>query len=103
MAELLEELAFMMALKEMGYQDPRPLGDGRYAALYPFMFTWAIITGQIGDLTSYDDRWCYHTHDAAQTALNGWNGNGEPEGWHRHPASGRRRVDGDPSTEIIAR
>jgi len=27
----------------------------------------------------------------AQRALAGWDGTGEPSGWHRHPSSGRRR------------
>lgn len=77
-------------VKECGYRDVRPLGDGRYAAISPLMFTHAIIVGRIGDL-GYDDRWCYHDHASALAALDAWNGVGEPEGWHRHPASGRRR------------
>lgn len=27
---------------------------------------------------------------------------GEPEGWHRHPSSGRRREGGDASREVVA-
>jgi len=63
--------------------------SGRTAAIMPFMFTWAIIT----DLSAigYEDRWCYHELVDALGALEDWNGQGEPEGWHRHPLSGRRR------------
>ena len=64
--------------------------NGRNAAIMPFMFTWAIIA----DLTrtGYEDRWCYETLQDAIAALSEWNGEGEPEGWHRHPTSGRRRT-----------
>jgi hypothetical protein len=30
-----------------------------------------------------------------------WDGTGEPEGWFRHPASGRRRPDCDPAQEYV--
>jgi hypothetical protein len=53
------------------------------------MFTQAIITDI--DAWGYNDRWCYHSHLAAAQALEGWDGDGEPEGWHRHPKTGRRR------------
>lgn len=46
------------------------------------------------DQTGYNDRWCYHNYTDAVKALNNWDGMGEPEGWHRHPNSGRR-VDKD--------
>jgi hypothetical protein len=36
---------------------------------------------------------------AAVAALIAWDGKGEPEGWFRHPMSGRRRPDGDASRE----
>jgi hypothetical protein len=72
------------------YKDARIIGD-RYFAIYPLLFTHAIITGRVGDRFSYEDRWCYHTYAAAKIALDAWNGEGEPEGWHRHPDTGRRR------------
>jgi hypothetical protein len=101
--KLIDELAFMQALKELGYQEPRPLGDGRYACLFQFMFTWGIIVGRIGDEHSYDDRWCYHHREAAARALADWSGEGEPQGWHRHPSTGRRRPEGDALNEYVAR
>jgi hypothetical protein len=32
-----------------------------------------------------------------------WGGDGEPEGWMRHPQSGRRRPGGDASQEYLQR
>jgi hypothetical protein len=78
-------------VKENGYLDPKDLGDGRYACVAPFIFTHAIIVGRMGNVASYDDRWCYANYRLAKAALDTWDGVGEPEGWHRHPASGRRR------------
>ena len=75
---------------ECGYRDVRPIGPGRYVAIMPLAFTAAIITGRIGDMCGLDDRWCYHDYRSARAALEAWDGEGEPAGWHRHPASGRR-------------
>jgi hypothetical protein len=83
------------------YLNARRLPDGRYAAIYPLIYTHRIITVRAGDFMSYDDGWCYHDHGSAKAALDAWDGTGEPEGWHRHPASGRRREDGDPDREEI--
>lgn len=47
------------------------------------------------------ERWCYHDHDAAWRAVLGWNGVGDPEGWYRHPLTGRRRPDGTPESEYM--
>ena len=76
--------------EECGYQDVRVLDDGRWAALGRYAFTCAILVGQMGDFGSFDDRWCYHSMSSAREALGNWDGTGEPAGWHRHPASGRR-------------
>lgn len=43
----------------------------------------------------------YPAHAVARAALDRWDGRGEPQGWHRHPASGRRRPDGDPAQEHV--
>lgn len=77
-------------IDECGLTFPKPIGGGRYAALCRYMYTTAIVTGRIGDMTSLDDRWCYHSPASAWAALDAWDGTGEPAGWHRHPASGRR-------------
>ena len=98
------ELEFMQWLKDgCGYLHPRPLPDrSRYAAIRPLLYTFAIITGKIGDRFSADDRWCYESYEKAKAAFDAWTGYGEPTGWHRHPSSGRRRPGGNPDKEHIA-
>lgn len=88
--------------RDNGYTDVKLLSDGkRWAGLYQFMFTHAIIVGKLGDQTGYENRWCYADKSKALAALGAWNGKGEPTGWHRHPVSGRRRKGGDASTEYV--
>ncbi len=82
------------------YSAVKILPDGRYAGIYSFMFTDAIIVGKLDVLGYYDDRWCYEK-GAANHFLEVWGGVGEPNGWHRHPDTGRRRPGGDPFKEYI--
>jgi len=84
-----------------GYALVRQIGVTHWAAIYRFGFTHAIILGEIGDRAGYADRWCYHTVNDAARALLAWDGKGEPEGWHRHPPSGRRRPEGLAELEYI--
>jgi len=100
-----EELAWLanMAGKN-GYIAPAPMGNGRYCCIVPFAFTFGIISGRMFDDWGYADRWCFADLGKALTALFDWAGKdfeGEPQGWHRHPDSGRRRPDGDPNQEYI--
>ncbi len=88
---LSAELEYMQFLLNQGYSDPKPIAGRRIAFIMPLMFTHAIIVARIGDEYSYDDRWCYHAYASAKAALDAWDGVGEPIGWHRHPATGRRR------------
>jgi hypothetical protein len=78
----------------------RILPDGRELCIYPQLFTHKLVVGLPGE-PCYDDAWCYNTQSAALKAWATWDGAGEPEGWHRHPASGRRRAGGDPATEVV--
>lgn len=82
-----------------GYTDYREFANGRDACIERLAFTYAILA----DMTywGYGDRWCFHNYTAAKAALDAWNGEGEPTGWHRHPTSGRRRRAGDPNFEEI--
>lgn len=75
-----------------GYSDLKLFEGGGDAAIMHLMFTCAIVS----DLTDwgYGDRWCYKTYEAAKAALDAWDGNGGPDGWHRHPKTGRRRENG---------
>jgi hypothetical protein len=85
------ELAYLVWLIEEGeHRHVRLLPNGHWAAIRPMMFTTAIVTGRMFDRIGYDDRWCYHDMASAQAALDAWDGTGEPEGWHRHPGTGRR-------------
>jgi hypothetical protein len=102
-----EELAWLAALaKNNGYLAPLPMGNGQWVAIYQFMFTAAILKGDMFDDDSYKDRWCFSSFGKAAVALAVWTAKGfegEPQGWHRHPDSGRRRPDGDASQEYINR
>jgi hypothetical protein len=96
-----EQLQF---LRENECQHPKILVDGRYAALQQFIYTCAILA--FDDLNidfGPSDRWCYENKDAALKALEAWDGTGEPQGWHRHPTTGRRRKNGDPATEYVSK
>jgi hypothetical protein len=88
---------------EQGFYILREVGK-YYLGVLPFAYTAAVIVGTIGDRFGYLDRWCYHTVRIAIAAGDAWDGNWphtEPEGWHRHPGTGRRRENGDPSTEEV--
>ena len=92
--ELPRDLVFLHCLmRENGYLHARPIGGGLYACIRPLMFTHAIITGRIGNTDSFEDQWCYRSRTEARLSLDAWNGVGEPNGWHRHPATGRRLAE----------
>ncbi len=87
---------------QAGYESEVQLSDGRCVWLQRKMFTWAIVIGQ-ANAACYDEHWCYETQEAAERALSAWNpfDTPEPEGWIRHPRTGRRRPGGDASKEYI--
>jgi hypothetical protein len=97
--DLCRKVDFISHLSdEYGYSCFVPMDDTRFACVSPFLYTTAIITGRYFDSYSLDNRWCYHDYPSALAALIEWAEAGfknEPMGWHRHPASGRRRPDGD--------
>lgn len=84
-----------------GLTEIKALSDNRWAGVHRFGFTDAILTGDLDNLNTYADRWCYE-RGSATAALKAWNGTGEPAGWHRHPRSGRRRPEGDAAREYFA-
>ena len=47
------------------------------------------------------DEWCYEDEPKALQALEAWDGKGEPEGWNRHPRTGRYRHLGNPEDEWV--
>lgn len=83
-----------------GYTDYGMYANGVDACIANFIFTWAILA----DLHrgGYERRWCYESYADALAALQAWNGDGEPSGWHRDPYTGRRRPHGDASREYVA-
>lgn len=88
--------------KNNGYTHPRFIHTGKIACIMPLLYTAAIITLDPENYEScYEDRWCYKSHNAASAALDVWQSGEEPLGWHRHPRTGRRRENGDPTTEYI--
>lgn len=92
----------MERLKHDGYMHLTETEEHGIVGLYNFLFTSAILS-DLND-TGYHQRWCFHSMDDALDALVEWKRNGfagEPEGWHRHIPSGRRREDGDATKETI--
>jgi hypothetical protein len=75
-----------------------------WVGLSRMIFTFAILRGRMDDRSGHEDRWCYATDLDAVVALALWltrDCQGEPEGWIRHPGSGRRRPGGDATKEHI--
>jgi hypothetical protein len=76
------------------YLHRRVLDDGRILTLEPMLGGILSLGVADGPERWHNiDRYCYDDHDAGWRAVLGWNGKGDPEGWHRHPRSGRRRPD----------
>lgn len=86
-----------------GYTGYTTYPSGRDACIARFAFTFAILADMTPD-GGHGERWCYDTIGQARAALEAWNGehDTEPQGWHRHPATGRRRPDGDAAREYTA-
>lgn len=81
------------------YPYVRPFDDGRSAVLTPMLFgKWRLLLIVDGGVA---DGWCYDDLPAALRGLEGWDGEDEPDGWMRHPMSGRRRPGGDPKAEYV--
>lgn len=68
----------------------RLLAPGYGAWIEDMLSTTRIAVGRT-DSAWIDSAWCYHTRAGAEAALAAWDGTGEPDGWHRHPMSDRRR------------
>lgn len=99
--ELAMRIGGYRRLRGHDYLWVEPLLDGRAISLLP----WGVggVQLSIGRLGSgfHADTWCYtgELAPAAWRAALSWDGSGEPDGWYRHPASGRRREGGDPRKE----
>lgn len=78
----------MAKIAHPAYTDMQAKGDAGIVAIMRLFYTHAILADM--SLAGYGDRWCYASYKAAKTALDAWDGSGEPTGWHRHPDTGRR-------------
>ena len=89
--ELTERERVMLAQDDGLYSLPVRTPEGGLSCVAKFLFTHAIIH-ELGN-SGYEDRWCYHTELDAARALLAWSGEDgtEPDGWHRHPDTDRRR------------
>lgn len=83
----------------------RDLKDGTYVLSHRLMFHWMMVRGFVDMPMEYFDRWCYATKELVDKSLADFvespPADYEPVGWHRHPPTHRRRVDGDPALEYI--
>lgn len=80
----------------------RDLDDGREITVHLMLFTTRICIGPKGE--GYDRGWCYPDARVAIAAAMAWDGEGDPpDGWIKEVGTERRRVDGDPAQEYIAR
>lgn len=79
----------------------RKLDDGRVIVVYPLLFGNARLCVGPDDGLTIDDEWHYESSMLACMAADLWGGEGEPESWHRHPSSGRRRPEGDATREYV--
>lgn len=81
----------------------RPIGGGRAVYLRDLLFgNLQVGIGRLG-AEGLDDVWEYQECQtaAAWRAALGWDGEGEPDGWYRHPFTGRRRPCGDASKQVV--
>lgn len=69
------------------------LPNGWICGAHRLLMHWTMHIGITED--SIEDRYCFKTKELAEAAVRDWNGEGDPDGWHRHVSSGRRR---DPAT-----
>lgn len=102
MASTETPVEYLCEMQAQGYAAIRQIGAGHWIALHRYAFTVAIVKGRMFDRDELSDRWCYSEAATAVAAYVKWDGvTGEPEGWIKHPASGRCRYDGDPEREVL--
>lgn len=72
--------------------------EGIHAYVVPMIFNHRVV---IGSATGIADAFCYADAVKAIVALKAWDGLSEPDGWIKHPATGRYRPDADRTREYI--
>ena len=89
-------------MESMGYKSWRELPDGTMLACGPMAFGNGRLFVDINQ-TGYEDCYCYDSLEIAEKSMAEYDpdSGAEPQGWKRHPYSGRRRTNGDPATEYV--
>lgn len=106
-AEIFEAHRYVMSDTQWWWHKRR-LPDGRVLYLMPLLTGNRLGISRDAETCTFEDVWDYPRDvdgcsfiDAGWRAALGWDGEGEPEGWYRHPQSGRRRPDGTPGSEHV--
>lgn len=81
----------------------RDLDDGRTLALEPLLTGMRIHVVRDRRDSASTSIYDFTDHVVAMKAFIQWDGEGDPVGWYRHRPSNRRRPDGDPTKEYVAR
>ena len=82
----------------------RELDDGFEVTVWAMTYGKGRLCYGRQESMTYEDAYCYPSHNKAIEAAKVWDGEGDPpDGWTRHPMSGRRREDGDPEKETVYR
>ena len=76
--EVLEQYTHMRWIENVGW-----------CGVHHLLFHWTMHYGITS--VSYDGRYCYQTQLQAVSSMLHWDGTGDPEHWHKHPPTGRRR------------
>jgi len=101
---MADQEAFREFLVSNGYATVIFTPNGRWVGILRLLYHWTMHSGVVGDRTGHDRRYCYRTYEMALSALAEWTlreFEGEPEGWHKDPFSGRIRPDGDPLRQYM--
>ena len=78
----------------------RELPDGRVIHLQRMAHFYRVSVSP-PDTPTFDHVYDYEADETAWTAFLTWDGKGDPDGWYRHPQSGRYRPGGDASREQL--
>lgn len=89
-------------MKQMGYTSWRLMPSGILIAVGPMTFQNGRLFMDVNS-TGYEDCYCFDSLELAEQSMKQYDEDSgvEPQGWKRHPFSGRRRKNGDPSTEYM--
>mgnify|MGYP006141756541 CR=1 FL=1 len=84
---------------EHGYSHLLWCREHGFVGILPLLYTTAVVSELTG--YGYGDRWCFDGNEKALTAALQWGPeHPEPQGWHRHPQSGRR-IQKDGTVEVF--